>query len=172
VVCVSHNDAVAFILWLNEQTGESFRLPSEAEWEYAARAGSNNKYAFGNDSDSLCRYGNVADNKTHPDGDSWSIKAECNDGYVFTAPVGQYQANALGLYDMHGNVWEWTADYSNESYSGAPTDGSAWQRGDSSRRVVRGGSWVSSPRSVRASNRLRAGVTDRYVYYGFRLAQD
>ena len=137
VTCVSWNDVQAFIAWLAEQTGESYRLPSEAEWEYAARAGSTTKYHFGNAESQLCRYGNHGDTST----DYSDRNRSCSDGIgERTAAVGRYQPNSYGLYDMHGNVWELVQDCFNENYTEAPSDGSAWTRGDCSVRVTRGGS--------------------------------
>ena len=168
-VCVSWNDAQAFIEWLAAQTGKAFRLPTEAEWEYAARAGSTTKYHFGNSESQLCRYGNHADSSTDF---SWRNES-CSDGVgKRTAEVGRYQPNSYGLYDMHGNVWEWAQDCWNDSYAGAPTDGRAWELGDCSLRVGRGGSWDASPRSLRSASRGRAPRSARYNRLGFRLAQD
>ena len=169
VVCVSWNDATAFIAWLKEQTGENYRLPSEAEWEYAVRAGSTTKYHFGNDESQLCRYANHADTNTEFD---WRNKS-CSDGVgKRTATVGRYQPNSYGLYDLHGNVWEWVQDCWNDSYVGAPTDGRAWMNGDCSRRVVRGGAWYDRPRYVRSAKRLGRTRSYRVDALGFRLAQD
>ena len=138
VINVSWEDAVAYTRWLSEQTGERYRLPSEAEWEYAARAGAETKYHFGNDESRLCQYGNHADTSM----DYGRRNQTCSDGVgKKTAMVGRYEPNRFGLYDMHGNVWEWVQDCWNESYRGAPADGSAWERGDCSQRVLRGGSW-------------------------------
>ena len=110
VVCVSWNDARRYIDWLNEETGGGYRLPSESEWEYAVRAGSGSRYHFGDDESELCRYGNVADTTRLPNGNSWTNKVNCSDGAVYPAAVGSYRPNPFGLYDMHGNVWEWVAD--------------------------------------------------------------
>ena len=151
-VCVSWNDAEAFVEWLGAQTGQAFRLPTEAEWEYAARAGSTTKYHFGNSESQLCRYGNHADSSTDF---SWRNES-CSDGVgKRTATVGRYQPNSYGLYDVHGNVWEWVADCYNDSYAGAPSDGRAWTLGDCSRRVIRGGSWYNDPRYLRSAYSLR-----------------
>ena len=140
VVCVNWQDAKAYIAWLSRETGEVYRLASESEWEYAARAGSVTKYAFGNDESRLCRHGNHADAST-----SFSNRhTGCSDGVgERTAVVGSYEINAFGLHDMHGNVWEWVEDCWNDSYYGAPTQGEAWTSGDCAQRVLRGGSWVS-----------------------------
>ena len=169
VVCVSWNDARAFIDWLNDKTGGNYRLPSEAEWEYAARAGSTTKYHFGNDESQLCRYANHADSSTSFDRRNES----CSDGVgERVAAVGQYDPNAYSLYDMHGNVEEWVRDCWNDSYEGAPDDGSTWMRGDCSQRVVRGGSWSYSPWLLRSAARSWYGRSSRFTDIGFRLAQD
>ena len=168
-VCVSWNDAEAFVEWLGAQTGQAFRLPTEAEWEYAARAGSSTKYYFGNSESQLCRYGNHADSSTDFD---WRNET-CSDGVgKRTATVGRYQPNSYGLNDLHGNVWEWAQDCWNDSYAGAPTDGRAWTLGDCSRRVIRGGAWGDAPRYLRAADRYRYASAGRSGGVGFRLAQD
>ena len=168
-MCVSWNDAEAFVEWLGAQTGQAFRLPTEAEWEYAARAGSTTKYHFGNSESQLCRYGNHADSSTDFD---WRNKS-CSDGVgKRTAAVGRYQPNSYGLYDVHGNVWEWLADCWNDSYAGAPSDGRAWTLGDCSLRVVRGGSWYLVPRNLRSASRYRYTRSNRFDFIGFRLVQD
>ena len=128
VINVSWYDIQLYLRWLSKVTGKTYRLLSEAEWEYAARAGSQTAYSFGDDEKELDRY-------------AWF---DHNSG-VKTHPVGEKLPNAFGLHDMHGNVWELTQDCWNENYNGAPTDGSAWTRGDCSLRVVRGGSWVIDP---------------------------
>ena len=169
IACVSWNDAQAFIAWLSEQTGESYRLPSEAEWEYAARAGTTTKYHFSNSESQLCRYGNHADTSTDL---SWRNET-CSDGVSNrTATVGDYQPNSYGLYDMHGNVWEWVQDCWNDSYAGAPTDGRAWTLGDCDQRVSRGGSWGYGPRGLRSANCDGYDHSARFDNVGFRLAQD
>ena len=167
VVCVSWNDAQRYVEWLSEKTGEQYRLPSEAEWEYAARAGSETKYFFGNSASDLCRYANGAAAETDI---SWRNK-DCRDGYKRTAPAASFTANAFGFYDMHGNVWEWTQDCWNDSYKGAPSDGSAWLSGNCSRRVLRGGSWYSYPNNLRSAGRSRSTPDNRTFNYGFRLAR-
>ena len=156
IINVSWHDAVAYTQWLSSQTGERYRLPSEAEWEYAARAGSTTKYSWGND---------IGRNRANCDGcgSRWDDEK--------TAPVGSFRANRWGLYDVHGNVWEWVQDCWNESYRGAPTDGSAWERGDCSRRVLRGGSWYTLRRNLRAAIRNRLTSGDRYYSFGFRIAR-
>ncbi|MBN8446153.1 MAG: SUMF1/EgtB/PvdO family nonheme iron enzyme [Gammaproteobacteria bacterium] len=159
VIYVSYEDITQqFIPWLNQASGQRFRLPTEAEWEYAARAGSSTKYSWGNSiSCSQARYG-------QSDGDCGNARS--------TLPVKSFSANAFGLYDMHGNVWEWAADCWNDNYQGAPSNGSAWQSGDCERLVLRGGSWLNGPRLVRVSDRNGYSASDRNFNYGFRLAQD
>ena len=170
VVCVSWNDVQAFVKWLNSKTDGKFRLPSEAEWEYAARARSTTKYHFGNDESQLCQYANHADSST----DFWWKNESCSDGVgKRPAEVGRYQPNGFGLHDMYGNVWEWVQDCWNDNYKGAPTDGSAWTSGDCGRRVLRGGSWFNDTRRLRSATRGWLDHTHRdYNAFGFRLAQD
>ena len=117
VVCASWDDAKAYAAWLSRETGEMYRLPSESEWEYAARAGTATKYHFGSDSSRLCRWGNGADLTAKEEYSDWMI-ANCRDGHVHTAPTGSFEANGFGLHDMHGNVWEWVEDCWNASYVG------------------------------------------------------
>jgi formylglycine-generating enzyme required for sulfatase activity len=167
VINVNWEDATAYVKWLSNKTGKSYRLPSESEWEYAARAGSTTKYSFGNSERDLCRYANHADTSTDYD---WRNQS-CSDGVgKQTAPVGSYEANDFGLLDMHGNVWEWTQDCWNESYAGAPSDGSAWSRGDCGPLVLRGGSWLDS--HLRSASRGGSPASSRFYSGGFRVAQD
>ena len=156
VIRVSWEDAVAYTKWLSEQTGERYRLPTEAEWEYAARAGSVTAYSWGNE---------IGSNRANCDGcgSQWDNRQ--------TAPVGLFSPNGWGLHDLHGNVWEWVQDCRNESYRGAPVDGSAWESGDCSQRVLRGGSWYSSPWFLRSAVRSRDGTSSRGDDIGFRVAR-
>ena len=172
VVCISWNDARAYTQWLTEQAGETYRLPSEAEWEYAARAGSETKFHFGNSERKLCDYANVADKTKLPDDTNWRDEVKCHDGAVFPVKVGSYRPNAFGLHDMHGNVREWVQDCWNDSYVDAPNDGRAWETGDCSRRVTRGSSWSSTQKSLRSASRGRDNSSSRSINRGFRLAQD
>ena len=172
VVCVSWDDAQAYVAWLSAKTGHVYRLPTEAEWEYAARAGTTTA-RYGSDTPAeVCRYTNVADldfGEQHP-GETGSLP--CRDGYAFTSPVGRFPPNQFGLYDMLGNVMNWTEDCSNPNYSGAPTNGTAWQSGDCGRRVKRGGSWDMDLRGARSANRRIRGLTsDRNTTLGFRVAR-
>ena len=160
--------------WLNEETGGGYRLPSEAEWEYAVRAGSVSRYHFGDDESELCRYGNVGDTTKLPNGYVWTNKANCSDGAVYPVAVGSYRPNPFGLYDMHGNVDEWVADCWHDNYEGAPSEGRAWTTNcDGSRRaVVRGGAWVDYPGFLRSAFRDKLRPSYRFVFNGFRLVQD
>ncbi len=154
VVNVSWDDAKAYVGWLSEKAGHTYRLLSEAEYEYAERAGTSTAYWWGDSDADLCRYANGL---------------PCNhDG---TVPVGSYPANAFGLYDMAGNVWEWTEDCWNDRYAGAPDDGTPWTTGDCGRRVLRGGSWNVSPGDFWSAARYR-DVTGYHVNFsGFRVAR-
>jgi formylglycine-generating enzyme required for sulfatase activity len=166
VTCVSWNDAQKFIEWLNRQEDQQSRLPTEAEWEYAARAGSTTARYWGDNSDSACRYANVAD-KTAAKELSWAGVHDCEDGYVYTAPVGTYRPNESGLHDMIGNVWEWCQDWYGDYPAGSVTDPQGPSSGGN--RVLRGGSWGSVPRYCRSANRYWYGPATRRSYSGFRL---
>ncbi len=159
VVQVSWQDAQAFVQWLNQSKPKSdrgvYRLPSEAEWEYAARGGTRSRYYFGDGIDK--RLGQYA----------WYDK---NAGDR-QRPVAGKKPNAFGLYDMLGNVWEWTEDCWNESYQGAPADGSAWTSGECGKRVVRGGSWFDVPLYLRAAVRFGDRMDRRINYDGFRVVR-
>jgi formylglycine-generating enzyme required for sulfatase activity len=159
IIRVSWDDAKAYAQWLSEQTGKSFRLPTEAEWEYATRAGTETPWSFGADASVLGAYAWYRDNS--------------NDQ---THPVGERNPNPWGLHDVHGNVWEWVEDCWHDSYEGAPADGSAWLEAngeDCARRVLRGGSWYNFPRILRSAGaRFWYGPVYRLDTIGFRLAQD
>ena len=160
VVCVSWDDAQAYVRWLSEETGRVYRLPTEAEWEYAARAGTGTQWFWGDQEADRCGFANGG-------GD-----LDCNDGTTETAPVGSFGANAFGLHDMAGNVWEWVEDCWHGSYEGAPRDGAAWVRGgDCGRRVVRGGSWLSVPGLLASGHRQGSDASYRSVNRGFRVAR-
>ncbi len=172
VACISWNDATAYTKWLSRKTGKRYRLPTEAEWEYAARGKTRTARYWGDNPDLACRYANGADKtaqKQIKGAPSWSAH-NCTDGYAYTAPVGRFKANAFGLNDMLGNLWEWTEDKYHDNYNGAPTDGSAWQ-GDSPKFMLRGGSWNNAPRFVRAAKRVRYGPAFRGSINGFRVAR-
>ena len=146
-----------------------YRLPSESEWEYAARAGSVTKDTLGNDESRLCRHGNHADASTSF---SWR-NTGCSDGVgERTTVLGSYEINAFGLHDMHGNVWEWVEDCWNDSYYRAPTQGEAWTSGDCATRVLRGGSWYVKPRILRSAFRDWLSTTVRINFsVSFRAAR-
>lgn len=170
VVCISWNDAQAFIKWANKKLGLKFRLLSEAEWEYMARAGkANKKYSFDDHDDDLCKYGNVADAAAARKIPNLNV-AECGDGYVFTSPVKRFKRIYRGPYDVQGNVSEWVQDCWNESYVGAPTNGKANMQGECSKAVHRGGSWFTGPYNQRSAWRSWAGRGYRGADLGFRLA--
>jgi formylglycine-generating enzyme required for sulfatase activity len=157
VMGVSYEDITReFIPWLTQKSGRSFRLPSEAEWEYAARAGVTSEYYWGDSHNCLfARYGRRRG-------------GECSSTEDGPSPVKSFDANAFGLYDMLGNVWEWVEDCWNPDYQGAPVDGSAWKEGECERGVMRGGSWYSVPHLVRLSARTR-GLRTYRLFNGFRL---
>ncbi len=172
VACVSWNDATAYTAWLSRRTGKTYRLLTEAEWEYAARAGTVARRYWGDDGNQACAYANILDRTAQRivPGGANLVVAKCDDAHAYTAPVGRYQANAFGLHDMMGNVWEWVQDCWNDNYAGAPTDGRAWNQGDCGQRVMRGGAWVNYPKSVRAAYRFRLTAADRDYVGGFRVA--
>jgi formylglycine-generating enzyme required for sulfatase activity/serine/threonine protein kinase len=157
VINVSWQDAEAYTQWLSQQTGERYRLPSEAEWEYASRAGTRTAYWWGNQ---------AGQNRAVCDGcgSRWDAKQ--------TAPVGSFKPNPFGLYDTAGNVWEWVADCDFSNYEGAPTDGSPRVSGTCPERVYRGGAWNSEPHKLRSAKRTWDGPNLGYSYIGLRLARE
>ncbi len=169
VIDVSWDDAQAYVGWLSRSTGQHYRLLSESEWEYAARGGTTTRFYWGEDlgEREICGYANGAGSEASI---AWK-NTSCRDGSAKTARVGSYRANGFGLHDMLGNVWEWVGDCWNGSYAAAPDDGSAWERGDCGRRVLRGGSWVYRPGYLRAASRYRDGSGSRSFYGGFRVAR-
>jgi formylglycine-generating enzyme len=173
VVCVSLIDVDAYAEWLGKKTGHRYRLPSEAEWEYAARAGTTSARFWGDDPDQACAYANVGDRTARKEiasASTWTIH-DCTDGYAYTSPVGSFKPNAFGLYDMLGNVWQWTADCYHKSYKGAPRDGSAWTSGACELHACRGGAWLIEPDNVRSASRVRDYPVSRFSSLGFRLVR-
>ena len=157
VIHVDWDDVQSYVGWLSRSTGETYRVPSEAEWEYAARAGFETRYTWGN---------NLVPDRAN------CRNERCREAFPNTAPAGSFPANAWGLHDMLGNVYEWVQDcWSASSYEGAPADGSAWLEGDCDYRMIRGGSWRSTPENIRIANRVRNSVEDRDNTVGFRVAR-
>ena len=173
VVCVDWNDATAYAAWLSQRTGQTYRLLSESEWEYAARAVSTTRYSYGDRAEELCAHANVADRDYLGPFENLGGTANCADGAVFTAPVASYAANRWGLFDMHGNAREWVADCWHADYRNAPETGSDWQANCATevRRVVRGGGWSGNPITVRSAYRIRSEPGARVADTGFRLAR-
>jgi formylglycine-generating enzyme required for sulfatase activity len=172
VVCVSWNEAEDYASWLSQKTGHRYRLLSEAEYEYINRAGSNGPYFWGNTEVGQCRYANGADAtvKARIPGWSWPT-VDCSDGYVFTSSVGSFKPNGFGLYDTTGNVWSLTQDCYHDSYSGAPTDGSAWTTGNCARRVGRGSAWSAGRGELRAARRDWGSAAYAAGNQGLRVAR-
>lgn len=173
-VCVSWEDANAYVQWLSARTGARYRLLTEAEWEYAARAGSAGARFWGNDAERGCAFANGADLATSgavPGAADWG-RVDCNDRFAFTAPAGQFAANAFGLHDVLGNAAEWTQDCWKGNYAGAPADARAVTDGDCALRAVRGGSWEDAPVGVRSAYRVGSPTTVRVYTRGFRIARD
>ena len=174
VVCVSWLDAHAYVAWLAVETGQPYRLPSEAEWEYAARAGADGEFPWGDDELQACSHANVYDLSGHAEwGFSWEPLA-CEDGSPGVAPVGSFPPNAFGLHDMLGNVWQWVEDCYIVPYpEDGPRDGSPVQaQGACDRRSVRGGSWITRIYRHRLSWRGRDPEPTLFSYFGFRVARD
>jgi len=182
VVCVSWRDATAYAAWLTRKTGKPYRLPTESEWEYAARAGTKTEFPWDGGAASACRHANVLDADGMADGalavfggaGGMAAAVPCHDGFAGAAPVGSYAPNAFGLYDIIGNVWEWTADCYTAPYAAdAPRDGRAAQvAGACRRRAVRGGSWISAAFRNRVSWRGRDPEDQVSWIFGFRVARD
>jgi formylglycine-generating enzyme required for sulfatase activity len=184
---VTWNDAVQFCNWLSEKEGRQkcykpigaswdcdlkangFRLPTEAEWEYACRAGTTTYYSNGNDPESLATVGNVADGSAK-EKIAYLKTIAAKDGYVFTAPVGRFKANAFGLLDTHGNVWEWCNDFYDEKHYEQRVEVDPPGPPIGSDRVYRGGGSEDWPQDCRSANRGRFSPSDRFNFLGFRLA--
>ena len=159
-VCMSYHDVQGYVAWLSNKTGKHYRMVSEAEREYAARGGSSGMFPFPLDPNAtleISQHANVYGPK---------------DGFSFSSPVGSFPANAFGVYDMHGNVYEWVADCLNTSYEGAPADGSAWLTGNCDIRIMRGNDWGEAPVFSRSGNRNSRAPDVRGDYLGFRVARE
>jgi formylglycine-generating enzyme required for sulfatase activity len=175
VVCVSAEDAEAYAEWLSKKTGHAYALPSEAQYEYALRAGTTTSYFWGEDRSRACEYSNQPDldqarATNSPSGPDYRF--QCSDGFAFTSPVGSFKPNPWGLYDMQGNIWEWTADCWNDNYEGAPTDGSAWKTGDCDARPSRGGSYGNAVHSAYAGVRAPRHASYNGHSWGFRIVRN
>jgi formylglycine-generating enzyme required for sulfatase activity len=175
VVCVDFGDATAYAAWLSRKTGHAYRLLSEAEFEYAARGGTRTLFFWGDDRDKACTYANVQDLAGGRSlGDvpmTRDYRAQCDDGYVFTSPVGHFKPNPYGLYDMTGEVWEWVADCWNKTYDGAPTDGSPALTGDCDLHPTAGGSYGNVIWYAHAGARAFKDYDYRGHSFGFRVAR-
>ena len=159
-VCISWNDAQAYVAWLSRRTGKTYRLPSEEEWEYAARAGTTGSRHWGDSPALACEFANVSDLSGAKAQPVW-VAHPCDDGYVFTAPAGSLRANRFGLYDTAGNAWEWTTGCWTEQLGGVSTN--------CNQRVLRGGSWFSMPGFARSAARHRLDAELRFSEIGLRV---
>ena len=161
--CLTWNEAKAYANWLSEQTGQRYRLPTEEEWEYIARAGAQTAYSFGVDASEGCQFMNGADISARQQNREL-IGVACDDGHAGLAPVGNFLPNRFGLHDVHGNAWEWTADAWTSSHAPGARTGST--------RVIRGGSAYSDPAGLRSANRYFQAPNSGRVDIGFRLVRD
>ncbi len=169
VACLNWDDANDYTIWLSQKTGRKYRLPSEAEWEYAARSGHDTMHTWGEDweNNEACVYANISDIG------SGGAVFDCDDGYARTAPVGSFPANDWGVFDMEGNIGEWVQDCYHPGYDGAPVDGSVWKGPERcGAKVRRANSWVSGPWDSRLADRLGNPRGIRLSYIGFRIARD
>ena len=173
VVNVTWNDAQALAQWLSQREGVRYRLPTEAEWEYACRAQTRTRYPHGDAPAALTQYANVFDQSTAPLWPKWKQHAlPGNDGYVFTAPVGSYTPNAWGLHDMQGNVWEWVSDWHGDDYYAHSPRKDPKGPAQGTVRVRRGGSWHTWPFYARCSFRNWNDPDTRYTLVGIRLVRE
>ncbi|MGC4395941.1 formylglycine-generating enzyme family protein [Hydrogenophaga sp. T2] len=173
VVNVTWNDAMALARWLSAQDGRTYRLPTEAEWEYACRAGGNGRYQHGNEPEGLLRAGNTFDQDAAANWPAWRERAlPGRDGHAFTAPVGSFAPNAFGLHDMHGNVWEWVSDWYGEDYYARSPTNDPTGPADGNVKVRRGGSWHTWPLYTRCAFRNWNTVQTRYPLVGIRLVRE
>jgi formylglycine-generating enzyme required for sulfatase activity len=170
-VCMNEIEITTYLGWLKQTTGKAYRLPSEAEWEYAARGGTTTAYYWGDDPKDSCTYENVGDESFKEKMGGNNPVMPCRDGFAELAPVGSFKPNPFGLYDMLGNVFALTADCWNESYDGAPSDGAAWMSGDCTRHPARKAAFGNTrPWMFRAANRIAEGNVVKRNRFGFRVA--
>ncbi|GHA15066.1 hypothetical protein GCM10008090_25780 [Arenicella chitinivorans] len=172
VVCVSWNDAQAYTKWLTAETGFRYRLPTEAEWEFAARGGSEGKYYYGNDATTVCQYINHADYQMIKAWGADTAVSTCDDGYLTTSPVGKFPPNGFGLYDAYGNVWEWVLDCYKPNLEDISADPLDHINAECKERTLRGASWASQPVGITSSYRNKDEASFRTVDYGFRVVRD
>lgn len=172
VVCVSRNDAERYAAWMSDELGTRVRLPTEAEFEYALRANSQTRLPWGTDDNAACTHGNIGDVRFKQKFENTPNTGACDDGFTYTSPVGGYAADKYGIKDLSGNVWEWSADCFQDSYEGAPTDGSARTSSNCEFGVLRGASFDDGPRYQRSANRVRVAPDVGAWVFGIRLAQD
>jgi formylglycine-generating enzyme required for sulfatase activity len=168
VVCISLHEAQAYAMWLRRRTGKPYRLPTEAEWEYAARANTSTTYSFGNDETALCAYARFAD-LSSPFG--WAGSCRSDSASYGPLPVGTLKPNQWGIFDMHGNAWEWVEDCWTPDASKIPTDGSAYSRpGSCEMGVMRGGGWAAPRSKLRSATRWPVKASSHHHHLGFRVA--
>jgi formylglycine-generating enzyme required for sulfatase activity len=171
VINVNWNDAAAFCKWLSRKEGKDYRLPTEAEWEYACRAGTKTRYSSGDDPETLAKAGNVPDAAYKAKFPKEKYTIQASDGYVFTAPVGSFKPNAFGLHDMHGNAWQWCADWYGDKYYATSPINDPTGPDSGAFRVLRGGSWNDWPVVARSAKRRGHLPVDRSYVTGFRVAR-
>ena len=172
-VCMSWNEAQLYLAWLSKKTGHRYRLLSESEWEYAARAGTTTPWFWGDRLADSCAYANGSDLTRHDADPRFPADENCRDGFVYTAPVGSFRPNAFGLYDMAGNVAQMTEDCLYASYYETPADGKPMLRGDCKSRINRGDTWTSTPEQMRSAGRSSDNASStRLVDLGFRVARE
>jgi len=170
VVNVSWNDAMEFCKWLSRKEGKTYRLPTEAEWEYACRAGTTTRYSHGNDSEGSAKAGNVADAAFEAQFRELKGEIKASDGFAYTSPVGSFLPNPFGLYDMHGNVWEWCADWFDVAYYAQSPTNDPGGPATGEERVYRGGGWFNCARGCRSASRSASLPENRHLTLGFRVA--
>jgi formylglycine-generating enzyme len=170
VVNVTWNDAVAFAKWLSRKEGKTYRLPTEAEWEYACRAGTTSRFSNGDILRNVVAVGNVKDRTATEKQPTWGATIPTRDGYIYTAPVGQFHYNAFGLNDMHGNAEEWCSDrFDADYYQQSPVDDPPGASGVKD-RVTRGGGWFNIPANTRSAGRWHWPPDHKVNWLGFRVA--
>jgi len=172
VVCVSWNDAQAYTTWLTTETGFTYRLPTEAEWEYAARGGSESKYYYGDNVSDVCNHINHADYQMIKAWNADTAVSTCDDGYLTTSPVGQYPANGFGLYDSYGNVWEWVLDCYEPNLNGIGANPLIRTTEGCKEHTLRGASYASQTVGTTSSYRNSGLADERTIDYGFRVVKE